>query len=112
MPGWGQIYNGDAARGITYMALFGGLAAGAITSAVLGKTAADEYNENRPDTVDRRDDANAHFERTNWMLAGLGAVWLVSVVDAYVTGVDAETINIDLAPAAGGGATAGISGAF
>ena len=45
-------------------------------------------------------------------LAGLGAVWLVSVVDAYVTGVDAETINLDLAPAVGGGATAGLSGTF
>ncbi|MCA9547162.1 MAG: hypothetical protein KC613_22325, partial [Myxococcales bacterium] len=112
LPGWGQLYNGDTARGVTYLALFGGLAAGAITSAVLGKTAADEYNENRADTVDRREDANAHFERTNWMLAGLGAVWLVSVVDAYVTGVDAETINLDLAPAVGGGATAGLSGTF
>ena len=95
-PGWGQMYNGDTSRGLTYSATFVGLAAGAITSTVLASKAENSYNENTADTVDDRDVANGHYNRVNYFLIGLGALWAVAVADAYVTGADATTVNIDL----------------
>ena len=57
--------------------------------------AEDKYNENTPDTVDEREAANGHYDRVNYFLIGLGALWAVAVSDAYITGVDAMTINVD-----------------
>lgn len=100
VPGWGQVYNGDTARGITYMALFGGAAATAIASVVLAKSAEDAYHRNTPDTVSRRDDADAHYDRVNYALIGGGATWLVSIVDAWLTGREVRTVQL---PESGGG---------
>lgn len=100
VPGWGQIYNGDTVRGVAYIVGFAGFAGTAIVSAELGREAKNEYQENKPDTVDRRDDGNAHYERVNIALAGLGVVWLASVLDAYFTGEDARIVHL---PDAGGG---------
>ena len=99
LPGWGQIYNGDTGRGVTYLTLFGAVAAGAITSAVLGVQAENDYNDatNSVDAVDAREDADAHYERTNIALIGLGLVWAVAVTDAYLTGTDASTIDVGAA---------------
>lgn len=105
VPGWGQIYNGDTARGVSYLVLFGGLAATAATSAFLGASAEDEYTTNKPDTVDRRKDANAHYDRVNYALIGGGAVWVASIVDAWLTGREVKLINVP--PGGGEGATAG-----
>ncbi len=110
-PGWGQIYNGDTGRGIAYLTLFVGAAGGAITSAVLGVQAENEYQENSRDTVDRREDANAHYDRVNLFLIGLGAVWAVAVADAYITGTDAQVVDVG-ASADGQGAGLFLSGRF
>ncbi|MFN3202150.1 MAG: FlgO family outer membrane protein [Bradymonadia bacterium] len=109
LPGWGQLYNGDTGRGVTYGALFGLAAAGAIGSAVLGSQAENEYNENRPDTVDRRADANDHYDRANIMLVAMGAVWAVALVDAWLTGEDREQIVVKPLP---GGGQAGLGWRF
>ena len=94
LPGWGQMYNGDTGRAMTYGTAFLAVAAGAITSAVLGVQAQNSYRENKASTVHMRQEANDSFARTNLLLAGLGAVWAVAVGDAYVAGRDAETINL------------------
>lgn len=104
VPGWGQIYNGDVARGITYMALFAGFAGTAVTSAVLGSKAENEYHENTAATVGARDAANAHYDRANVGLIGLGAIWALSLVDAWLTGEDARIIHAP--PGSAGGASA------
>lgn len=106
VPGWGQIYNGDTVRGVAYIVGFAGFAGTAIVSAELGREAKNEYQENKPSTVDRREDGNAHYERVNIALAGLGVVWLASVLDAYFTGEDARIVHVPDAPA--GGASAGV----
>lgn len=102
VPGWGQIYNGDTLRGVTYMTLFGGAVATAVTSAVLGMSAEDEYHQNRPDTVDRRSDANVHYDRANYALIAGGVVWVASIVDAWLTGREVRSVNVP-APAPAGG---------
>lgn len=102
VPGWGQFYNGDTGRGIVYASAFGLTAAGAITSAVLGMQAENDYTSNRPDTVGRRDDANAHYDRTNLLLIGMGAIWTIAVADAWINGEDARTIELEAAPGGAG----------
>lgn len=106
MPGWGQFYNGDYGRGVTYSALFLGTAAGAIASAVLGSRAENDYNDNKANTVDRRADANDHYDRANIFLLTLGIIWATAVTDAYVAGENAQTINLELAPEIYNGSTA------
>ncbi len=106
VPGWGQIYNGDTVRGVAYIVGFAGFAGTAIVSAELGRQAKNDYQENKPSTVDRREDGNTHYERVNIALAGLGVVWLASVLDAYFTGEDARIVHLPDAPS--GGASAGV----
>ncbi len=93
-PGWGQVYNGDTGRGLAYGGLFALAAGGAIASAVLGVQAEDDYRANRPDTVSRRADADAHYDRVNLALGGMAAVWAISVADAWITGRDYERIVV------------------
>lgn len=99
LPGWGQFYNGDTGRGIAYISLFAATAGGAIASAVLGVQAENDYQDadNPDDAVDLRESANDHYTRTNIMLAGVGAVWAAAVLDAYITGTDARTIDVSVA---------------
>ena len=104
VTGWGQIYNGDTVRGIGYLALGGGLAAGAVASAVLGMQAKDEYLTNEPGAVGSRSEANAHYDRVNYALAGLGVTWAASIIDAYFTGRDVTLFNV---PGGADGATVG-----
>ena len=104
-PGWGQVYNGDTGRGVAYGTMFAAAAGGAIASTIFATQAENDYNDNSRDTVDRRDDANEHYNRANLFLIGIGVVWAVAVTDAYLTGSDASTIELDLAPEAGGGAS-------
>jgi TolB-like protein len=111
VPGWGQVYNGDLGRGLVYGATFFGLAAGAITSTILGNQAKDAYNENTRSTVDEREVANGHYDRVNYFLLGLGTLWAVAVSDAYITGRDATTINVDAVPGVGTGSVS-ITGSF
>ena len=99
-PGWGQLYNGATGRGIFYGAAFLGTAAGAIMSAVLGKQAQDDYTSTDPieqeANVARRKEANGHYERANYLMAGIGAIWALAVSDAYITGVDAAKVNVSI----------------
>ncbi len=104
VPGWGQLYNGDLGRGVTYLTLFAGFATTAGVSAVLGAQAETDYAKNTARTVGRRADANDHYQRANYALIGLGVTWAVSVVDAWLTGKDERTLNVpDTAPEAGPG---------
>jgi hypothetical protein len=103
VPGWGQVYNGDTGRGLVYGASFFGLVAGALTSAYLGTQAENSYGENTRDTVGERETANGHYDRVNYFLLGLGTLWAVAVSDAYITGRDATTINVDGVPGVGVG---------
>jgi hypothetical protein len=93
LPGWGQLYDGDTARGALYLGAFGLAAAGATTSAWLGARAEDDYHRNRADTVGRRSDADAHYQRANVLLVSMGVVWAAAVADAWLTGRDATVVH-------------------
>ncbi len=95
-PGWGQIHNGDTARGAVYLALFGASLATGIGAGVIGQGAQDDYDGGR---IDRRDDANDAYLVANVLFATAGAIWLTSVVDAALTGGSGPTT--ELAPSGG-----------
>ena len=94
-PGWGQYYNGDAVRGVAYGATFVGFAGTAVASILQGNAARDDYDSGGKNQVKRRDEGNAAITRANWCLVGMGAVWAISVVDAYLTGKDARLLKPD-----------------
>jgi TolB-like protein len=97
-PGWGQFYNGDTGRGVTYLGLTAAFGAAAIVSGVLGSQAETRYQDNTAATVSARADANTHYDRANIALLGLGTTWLISVIDAYVAGENAVNIDLGAAP--------------
>ena len=94
LPGWGQVYNQDHGRAAGYLTFFVASLVGAATSTALGVVAEDAYNDSAESAVKERDAANAHYERTNVFLVALGAVWVASIVDAYVSGEDLTTVDL------------------
>lgn len=94
MPGWGQIYHGDTGRGAAYMTSFLGLFGAAVYSVNLGSTAEKDYQKNSLGSISRRADADAHYDRVNTLLIGMGVVWAAALLDALVTG-EART-DLDL----------------
>ncbi|MCB9537578.1 MAG: hypothetical protein H6704_15110 [Myxococcales bacterium] len=93
-PGWGQIEAGATGRGVAYATLFGASLAAALTSAVLGAAAEDDYQDSGADAVERREDGNAHYSRANVFFVAAGAVWLTAVLDALITTDDRVTWRI------------------
>jgi TolB-like protein len=112
LPGWGQSYNGDDAKGLVLGALTIGLGVSTVVAGGLGV-----YNGfiDYP-TAHLREPAKslsaaekgAYIEglRTNAdaqltaaaVLAGATAVaWVVTVADAYVSGVDVESLDAAMA---------------
>lgn len=86
LPGWGQIYKGQRARGTVMMAAWGLTAAGTMTAHFIRADREERYvSETDPLQVsDRFSDFNRwHKTRNNLALAAL-ATWVVSYVDALV----------------------------
>lgn len=113
VPGWGQTYNDETVKGVLFGATTGGLA---LATAVVGGLglytgfvaypAAGEVDdagqkllpEDRPAYVEGlRLRANAELTAAA-VLAGVTAtVWAVNVADAYLSGVDTESLDAALA---------------
>ena len=112
LPGWGQSYNGDDAKGLVLGALTIGLGVSTVVAGGLGVyngfidyptahlrepakslSAAEKgaYIEGLRTTADAQLTAAA-------VLAGATAVaWVVTVADAYVSGVDVESLDAAMA---------------
>ena len=101
-PGWGQYYNGDIQKGITIGVVFLGLATAAATSAALAADGVRRYNQNEPETVKYRDEANEHYATTNTLLYSMAGVWALAALEAYWNGRDAADINLDEGSSASG----------
>lgn len=103
LPGWGQFYNDEPAKG----AIFMGLGLGSLATAGGFFAAAHSANSNylagTPDVVGDRVIANDRIRVTNALLVGYGVVWAVNVIDALISGRSETSIDL---PAASGGATA------
>lgn len=124
VPGWGQAYNRQRAKGYVIAGLEVGLLGGALALHLAGASAARDYRTRTtaaqlgPDPVSAavalRDRAERDYRWRNDLLWAAGGLWALNVLDAYVFGVDGEKLagGIALAPAPGGGATLALAGAF
>jgi TolB-like protein len=104
VPGLGQHYNHQPAKGWVFTGLAVGLAGGALWCHLAGATAHSSYESAAdPDAAQRYYGQAQDLDRSrNWLLAGLATVWAVNVVDAYVSGVDGRALlggGVALAPA-------------
>jgi len=110
VPGWGQSYNDETGKGILFGAATGTLAASTVVVGGLGLyTGFVEYpnaglNDEKTPPAERaalvqgtRERANAQLTAAV-VLAGMTAVvWGVNVADAWLSGVDTESLDAALA---------------
>lgn len=107
VPGLGQFYNRQPAKGWAFAGTEAVLLGGALAFHLSGTKAYDDYKAfsgggGAPSAEATRlyDQASSRFRTRNWLLVGAGAVWAVNLVDAWISGVDGETML-------GGGVAAG-----
>lgn len=87
LPGWGQHYKGETAKGWLFTSLWGAALTGTVVAHLQRRQAQHTYEtENDPDRIrDRYASFNAwHKARNNLALATAG-IWLLSYLDALIT---------------------------
>ena len=67
----------------------------AATAAALASKNVSEYQRNEPDTVQYRQKANDQYALTNNLLYAAAGVWVIAILDAYWSGVDATSIDME-----------------
>lgn len=103
LPGWGQFYQHRPHMGTLYTLTSLGLLIGGILSYQDGQTWSDLYQEKTASTVPYRHRANQAFSRANIFWGALATTWIISALDAYLTGEDQakSRINITVYPQGG-----------
>ena len=66
-----------------------------MTSLVASYLARQDYLDSDPSTAHRRDDANAHTDRANLLLAAYGATWLASLLSTTSTAEDHSYLDLN-----------------
>ena len=95
VPGLGHIYRGETRLGWTYLSSSLALTFGALLSGTLGYLASKDYEGNSPSSAHRRDDANAHYDRANLLLMGVGTLYVSSLVDTIISAQDRSYLDLD-----------------
>jgi TolB-like protein len=92
VPGLGQAYNRQPAKAWAFAGAAVALAGGAVAFHVIGTDKQKQYQDatTSEDAARLYDDTQAAFRTRNWLLVGLGTVWAVNVLDAYLSGVDGK----------------------
>lgn len=101
VPGWGQLYKGERAKGWVLLGTWGALAGGTAAAHVLRAGARRDYlDATDPDEVASRYDTYNTWHRTRGVLAlGTLAVWTYAALDALVlSGPGAEGRAFALEP--------------
>jgi len=118
IPGWGQIYNEDNAKGALFLSAAVGVAAGAAVGLSLRVYYGSEYDgaANSDDAKDFRNKADSAALAANIMAGVYGVVWVLSMLDAWLSGGDYEGVDLDrvegFAPTVTAGRGAGVSYGF
>lgn len=100
VPGWGQFYNREPAKGVLFTAAGLGALGTAATYYLRAQSAFADYKTGTAETVGQREIANDYVKTANISLIAFGAVWLLNVLDATISGVDST--SIELQPTADG----------
>jgi curli biogenesis system outer membrane secretion channel CsgG len=94
IPGWGQFYNREPAKGLLFAAAGLGSLGTAAAFYLKAQTANSEYKMGTVDTVEQRALANESVKIANISLMAFGAVWLLNVLDATISGTDSSSVEI------------------
>jgi TolB-like protein len=112
LPGWGQSYNGDDAKGVVLGTLTVGLGLGTIVAGALGAytgfvvyptaqldSAAKDLNAADKGAFVKgvRASADAQLTAAAVLGAATAIAWVVTVADAWVTGVDVDSLDAAMA---------------
>ena len=104
IPGWGQIYNREPAKGYVFMGAEAASLLSALTFQQLGKSAEQQYKTATPDQLGATPEARAaaaealrvkaesRYTLRNVSLFTAGGLWLLNVLDAYFSGVDGDRL--------------------
>jgi TolB-like protein len=113
-PGLGQFYNRQPVKGWAFLGTEVALLGTALGYHVAGNKAYSQYQSVGPgaggspsaEASSLYDTASSRYRTRDALLIAAGAVWVVNVVDAYVSGVDGETLmggaSAAVVPAPGG----------
>lgn len=117
IPGWGQFYNRQQAKGAAIMIASGALIAGGVTFYVLGNQTESAYRtiskENPGPCADRAIDqlggcveaqrvlAESRYGVSRALFVGLGAVYVFNVLDAWISGYSPDAATSSLYAAEG-----------
>ncbi len=104
VPGWGQLYKGERAKGWVLVGLWGATAAGAVTAHILRSQAQDDYlaATDPAEIADRYDTFNTWHRTRSALALGATAVWAYAVFDAFAFG-GPEARALSVGPSVGGG---------
>jgi len=120
VPGLGQAYNRQPAKGAVFAGTTALLAGGAVAFHFAAAAKTEAYRDYRPaaGTADPgaaaaalRDEAQTRLRWRNGLALSAAAIWLVNVADAYLSGVDGGAVAVAPAPLPGGGVVA-VAGRF
>lgn len=98
VPGWGQVYNGDSAKGYLMMSAWGLIlgTAGAFTGLRVywGVQYDGTQGVSPGEVASLRRDGNVFGQTANIAWAVYGVLWAAAIIDAVVNGQDFATVEI------------------
>ncbi len=95
MPGFGQFYNRQPAKSVLFLGAGLGTLGTGLGYLLSAQSAQRNYQKNTAAVVDSRASANSKIRIANTMLWAYAAVWALNVVDAYLSGANYTSVEID-----------------
>jgi len=95
-PGLGQFYNDELVKGYIYSLSFLASSAAVVKYTIDQQQAVDAYYNANTDFDAKYKAAQDANSRVIIPLAMLGTVWLISIVDGFMTGAEYDKIGIDM----------------
>jgi len=84
VPGWGQLFNGEKAKGYIIIAAEGVLLTGSLILYRVAENTYEKYEETGDPDSELYDRYSREITATNVLLIGAGILWGYAVIDAYL----------------------------
>jgi TolB-like protein len=96
IPGWGQQYNDQAVKGYVFTGVTLGLIGAGVFQRLQYGNTHDDYMaaKSKEDATELYDTMTNQYEQSNLLFAIAGGVWVVNIVDAYLSGTSASEVRI------------------
>lgn len=102
VPGWGQVYNDQAAKGY----VFTGVTLAVIGAGVFQRTQYSKTNDEymkattKEKAAELYDKQSSQFEQSNLLFYIAGGIWALNVADAFLNGTSASEVRVEKEEAA------------